>query len=336
MTHRQAVLTMLLVTLLWSMAGVVTRQVEQAQGLTLTFWRSAFNALALMVVLCALRSPSRVWAGLRSGRWALWASGLCWATMFTTFMWALTMTTVANVLVTMALGPLVTALLARWTLHQRLTWPSIMAMVVAGLGILLMQVPALMAQWNAHDAMQAVQEAPSARLAPASQEAGGAPVPVDSARHGLGFMLALAVPVGSALNWVLIRAAADREKSGDQRAPDFLLSVLIGAALSALAAGIVAQPLVVSAADLGWLALLGVFQLAIPCLLVVVAAKALQPSEVALLSLLEVVFGVAWAWMGTSEEPQAAVVIGGCTVLATLLAHEAWNLRRDRHSGPGP
>ncbi|NBQ91904.1 MAG: hypothetical protein EBT96_11065, partial [Betaproteobacteria bacterium] len=43
MSHRQAVLLMVLVTLLWSMAGVVTRQVEQAQGLTLTFWRSAFN-----------------------------------------------------------------------------------------------------------------------------------------------------------------------------------------------------------------------------------------------------------------------------------------------------
>jgi drug/metabolite transporter (DMT)-like permease len=52
-----------------------------------------------------------------------------------------------------------------------------------------------------------------------------------------------------------------------------------------------------------------------------------------LLSLLEVVFGVAWVWLGTAEQPQTAVVIGGFVVLATLLVHEAWNLRRHRQSG---
>jgi drug/metabolite transporter (DMT)-like permease len=76
-----------------------------------------------------------------------------------------------------------------------------------------------------------------------------------------------------------------------------------------------------------------VFQLAIPCLLAVLAARVLPPSEVSLLSLLEVVFGVAWVWLGTSEQPQTAVVIGGFVVLATLLVHEAWNLRRHRQSG---
>ena len=81
---------MVLVTLLWSMAGVVTRQVEHAQGLTLTFWRSAFNAIALSVILCAWRTPTRVWGGLINGGRAQWASGLCWAIMFTAFMWAST------------------------------------------------------------------------------------------------------------------------------------------------------------------------------------------------------------------------------------------------------
>ena len=38
---------MLLVTLLWSSAGVVGRQLQQAQGFEVTFWRSAFTALAL-------------------------------------------------------------------------------------------------------------------------------------------------------------------------------------------------------------------------------------------------------------------------------------------------
>ena len=45
MTHRQAVVGMLLVTFLWSIAGVVTRHLEAARSFEVTFWRSAANAL---------------------------------------------------------------------------------------------------------------------------------------------------------------------------------------------------------------------------------------------------------------------------------------------------
>ena len=65
----------------------------------------------------------------------LWLSGLCWAVMFTAFMVAITMTTVANVLVTMAIAPLLTALVARVVLGQRLPLRTWAAIVVAGVGI---------------------------------------------------------------------------------------------------------------------------------------------------------------------------------------------------------
>ena len=321
MSHRQAVLLMVLVTLLWSMAGVVTRQVEQAQGLTLTFWRSAFNAAALALLLCWWRSPSQVWASLRSGGWALWGSGICWAVMFTAFMWALTLTTVANVLVTMALGPLFTAWLARWFLGQRMAWPSVMAVMLAGLGLIVMQLPALSAQLNG----SALLQGPAADLEGPARAASSA-----FRDHGAGLLLALAVPMAGAVNWVLIRAGADQTGSYRSVAPDFLVSVMVGAAMSALVSGLASDPLNASGADLGWLALLGVFQLAIPCLLAVMAARVLQPSEVSLLGLLEVVFGVAWVWIGTAERPEPSVVVGGLVVLVTLLAHEAWNARRYR------
>ena len=42
---------MVLVTLLWSMAGVITRHLDAARSFEVTFWRSAFNALALIAVL---------------------------------------------------------------------------------------------------------------------------------------------------------------------------------------------------------------------------------------------------------------------------------------------
>jgi drug/metabolite transporter (DMT)-like permease len=104
---------MVLVTLLWSIAGVVTRWLDDARGFEITFWRSAANALALLVLLSVLRGPSVLAASLRQGGRVLWLSGACWCVMFTAFMLALTLTSVANVLVTMALAPLFTAVGAR-------------------------------------------------------------------------------------------------------------------------------------------------------------------------------------------------------------------------------
>ena len=51
MTHRQAVAAMVAVTLMWSIAGVVTRHLDGARSFEVTFWRSLFNALALALLL---------------------------------------------------------------------------------------------------------------------------------------------------------------------------------------------------------------------------------------------------------------------------------------------
>jgi drug/metabolite transporter (DMT)-like permease len=88
-----------------------------------------------------------------------------------------------------------------------------------------------------------------------------------------------------------------------------------------------AWPLQASLHDVGWLALLGVFQLSIPCLLSVVVARTLPAPEISLLGLLEVVFGVAWAWLGAHETPTAAVLGGGALVLLALAGNELLALR---------
>jgi hypothetical protein len=73
--------------------------------------------------------------------------------------------------------------------------------------------------------------------------------------------------------------------------------------------------------------MLGVVQLAIPCLLAVRVSRVLSAPELSLLSLLEVVFGVAWVWLGSSEAPTPAVVGGGALVLGALLFNELLTLR---------
>ena len=82
--------------------------------------------------------------------------------------------------------------------------------------------------------------------------------------------------------------------------------------------------------DIAMLTTLGLVQLAIPCLMAVAAAQVLSAPEMALLGLLEVIFGVLWAWLGAGETPAAAVLVGGALVLGALVANELLGVRARR------
>jgi len=143
----------------------------------------------------------------------------------------------------------------------------------------------------------------------------------------LGTLVALAVPVAAAINWTLLQHSKGRGQAGEAP-PDMLSAVLIGAVLSAAVTLPVAWPLATSAHDLGLLALLGSVQLAIPCLLAVAVARVLSGPEISLLALLEVIFGVLWAWLGVNEAPSWAVLGGGSLVLVALVGNELLGWRK--------
>ena len=67
LTHGRAVAVMVLVTLLWSIAGVVTRHLDSAQPFEVTFWRSAANAVALGGLLVWQRGARALLKDLRIG-----------------------------------------------------------------------------------------------------------------------------------------------------------------------------------------------------------------------------------------------------------------------------
>ena len=296
--HRKGVLLMLVCTLLWSMAGVVSRQLEQAGSFEVTFWRSAVTAVCLWVFLWRTRGIQGLVA-LRRVHGTVWLSGLCWAVMFTTFMLAMMLTKVANVLVTIAVTPLITALISRFALHHRLPTRTWVAILVAVAGITWMF---------------------------------GAEAQVADRRSLIGMAVAALLPLAAALNWVLLRQG-QRPRTGaaeGETGQDMLPAVFIGACLSALAMLPFALPGQASPTDLAWLVLLGVLQLALPCVLVVKVASYLPAPEIALLGLLEVIFGVLWAWMGAGEVPGPTALLGGGLVIGALLANEglAWRATR--------
>lgn len=286
LTHTRAVWLMVAVTLMWSTAGVVTRHLQQAASFEVTFWRSLFTMLSLLLILPAWQGRA-VFAKIRHGGTALWVSGLCWSVMFTAFMVALTLTSTANVLVTMAVGPLFTALAARLFIGHRLPARTWVAIAVAGAGIAWMY----------------------------GRQFGQGPM--------TGTLVALCVPLALACNWTVVQHA-----HAQRHEVDLVPAVLIGAALSALATLPLAWPLRANAHDLGLLAFLGLFQLAIPCVLSMVAARVLQAPEVALLALLEVLFGIALAWAGAGEVPASSVLVGGGLVVGALVVNEWLGWRR--------
>jgi drug/metabolite transporter (DMT)-like permease len=286
MTHSRAVGLMVLVTLMWSIAGVVTRHLDSARSFEVTFWRSLFNALALVVALSIMRGPA-LWRTITRGGWPLWATGVCWAVMFTNFMVAITLTTV------------VTALFSRVFLKHRLPLRTWTAIGIAGIGIAWMF------------GRQALE--------------GGSSL--------TGILVALGVPLAGATNWTLLQYIHQRHaRDPSIEEPDMLPAVLIGALLSAAVTLPVAWPLSATPHDLGLLGLLGVVQLAIPCLIAVRLAKVLPAPEISLLALLEVIFGVLLAWVGAGEAPGSTALAGGALVIGALLGNEVLGLQSRRRS----
>jgi drug/metabolite transporter (DMT)-like permease len=119
--------------------------------------------------------------------------------MFTAYMVALTLTSVANVLVTMSLGPLMTALIARVFIGHRIPLRTWIAIVVAGLGIAYMY---------------------------GSQFASG---------ELLGTLVALCVPIAGATNWTTTQNAHAKGHTVDLVPSVFVGAVFSGLATLPLA-----------------------------------------------------------------------------------------------------
>jgi drug/metabolite transporter (DMT)-like permease len=281
--HRRAILTMVGAAFLWSIAGVFTRHLDSAKSFEVTFWRSLFCVLTLIVWFVYTRGVSGQNGAVAyvraSGRSGL-ISGLCWAVMFTCFMIALTMTSTANVLIVNALSPLFATLLAWAVLKTPVATRTWLAIAAAMVGMLIMF---------------------------ANQAQGGAGV-------WLGMIVAFGVPVASAINLVTLKKTGARV--------DLAPAVLIGGLISCAITLPLSMPFAASGKDILLLAILGVFQLGIPCVMMVRASAHLSAPEVALLGLLEVLMGPLWSWLGAGEVPPGTTLLGGAIVLAALVANE--------------
>lgn len=291
-THRRALLLMVCAAVLWSIAGVFTRHLDEARGFEITFWRSFFTAIFVAGVLIWQRRSAVVGTVRQVGAIGL-LSGFFWGIMFVCFMVALTMTTVANTLVVNSIAPFLTVIFARLILKQHTPLRTWIAITLASLGIVWMFAGS-MAEFGAV--------------------------------HLAGMAVALVVPFAAASNFIVLKKAG--------QATDLMPAVFLGALFSACGMLPLALPLQASWHDIGIMALLGVFQLGLPCMLMVVASRTLSAPEISLLAMLEIVLGPIWAWLGADEVPSQATLIGGAFVLTALILNEVAMLRQAKRMEP--
>ena len=120
---------------LWSLQGLVFRQIETAEPWAILFWRS-LGMVPVLLAFLLWRGTAR--AGLRGTGLAGLLGGLGLVGAFGGAVYAIQTTTVANAVFLFAAAPLLTALLARLVLGERARPETWGAIVLALLGIFVM------------------------------------------------------------------------------------------------------------------------------------------------------------------------------------------------------
>ena len=131
---------------------------------------------------------------------------------------------------------------------------------------------------------------------------------------GSGGLLGVGAAGGMTLSYS-VAIVITRHRRDISMTPAICLSQL----LLVLVVGPFAAPATVGQHDLVFLVLLGVGQMGLGLVLFAMGTRLIVASEVALITLLEVVLGPFWAWVAVSEKPALTTVVGGAVVVAAVL-----------------
>jgi drug/metabolite transporter (DMT)-like permease len=135
--YRFAVLLMVVSSVGFSLNGLFVRMLEVATPWQLLFWRGLGVTLSQLAILWWIHRRALYSQFLGIGRWGLVAAALNGCSP-AGFFFALTHTTVANVVFLLSAMPFTAALLARIALGETIRRGTLMAMPSAFLGILVM------------------------------------------------------------------------------------------------------------------------------------------------------------------------------------------------------
>ena len=134
--HRVGLILVTVAVLIWSTAGFFTRLIV-ADTWTLLFWRSVFGALFLLIALFRQEGQGALGA-IRTMGWPGWSVAILSTIVILTYMAALRLTAVADVMIIQATVPFVVAGLAWVAMRERASRPTLVASALATIGVAVM------------------------------------------------------------------------------------------------------------------------------------------------------------------------------------------------------
>ncbi|MFK5980082.1 MAG: DMT family transporter [Rhizobiaceae bacterium] len=282
-TNRRPFAMMLMVvgSVVISFGGLIVRNIEMADAWQINIYRSIAFVSAILIVIAfehRERTISRIRAVGFPGIWA----GVILGIAGVAFMQALTTTTVANTTFTMCAIPFITAGLARLFLKERLTNLTLIAMVLAASGVVIMVVDGFM---NMN-------------------------VVGDGSVYG-NFM-AIITAIGFAIFAIMVRA---------NRHIDMLPSLLVGGIFVIVVSLVVSfDDLAISWRDMLLCFLLGGVVSGFGHWVFVIASRYLLAAELTLFMLFEFALGPLWVWYFIGETPTVLALTGGIIVIVSVVA----------------
>lgn len=264
----------------WSTAGLFVRLVG-LDAWTVLFWRGLFATLAIAGVLAGLHGRGLATA-VRGLGGAGWLVAACDCVASVTFVGALSLTTVADVVVIYATLPLATAIVARLWLGEAVGPGVVAASLVALAGVAVA----------------------------AGDASGEGSLPGD--------LLAVAMTLTMAVMVVLLRRC---ERRGGGVGTPMAPAALASAAMTTLVAWPFAAAGPPAGDTLVLLALSGSVEMGLGLLLFVSGSGLVRPARAALLCCLEIPLAPLWVWLAVGEVPGPATALGGSIVLAAVAGH---------------
>lgn len=286
--HRKGLLLTSLGVLILTPDSLLVRLID-AEPFTLLVWRGVLQTLGILAIL-AVQYRGRLTLPFRAiGRSGIWLAVVFTGSTFG-FVTALSLTSVADVLIIIAAAPLAAAVLSLVFLGESVparTWIAIaftlvgIALLVSedlGSGSLIGDIVAFGCALGIGATLTITRHARAVSMVPAMMVAGV-------------FTAILALPLALLLD------------SGD---------------------------LLFTGPRLGYALAMGLIVVPVSLALITVGPRYLPAPEVGLLMLLETVLGPVWVWLAIGEYPGDLALAGGAVVVATLAGHTVAGGRRRR------
>ncbi len=261
---------------------------------TLVFARGLFLFIAITAVWYVIRRVNGSKAPYIAG-----AAGLAVIATNTvaniTYIGAIVETTAANVVFITALIPIMTALLSRIFLGERVhnwTWAAT-ALAFMGVSIIV---------WDGIGLGKA-----------------------------FGDILALVSAFCTAAAFTIIRAS--KKNVATSLAIGSLASALVALLFFDVSLASLAAPASFGVPGWVWVALNGLVAIPLASTLIANGPRFLPSADVSMFFLLETVLTPIWIWMIFAEAPTRTVLMGGAIVILTLAAHSCWRLQSTLRGG---